>query len=347
MIGPCPDAKGGMASVIAVYRKNGMFSSRRCRYLTTATEGSASRKLWVAASALIRFAFMLIMRRVSLLHVHGASHGSFWRKRVFMRLAATVGVPVIFHLHGGEFRQFVDERLDAGSRRKVVKTLQICSLIYCLNDEVARWLRSVVPGVVVHVMPNPIDLQMDVAPQEKRESSILFLGRLEQEKGVFDLLNAFSGIAAHLPDACLKLCGLGSARKQLEQMAQEYGLGSRVLFPGWVDGEEKARLLRRAAVFVLPSYAEGMPMSVLEAMAAGTPVVASRVGAIPEMLENGNSGFVVEAGRVDELAEAILSALDDAQSAPLRARALARVREFYSANVVLDRLRWQYAKLAP
>lgn len=347
MIGPCPDAKGGMASVVAVYRKNGLFSGRRCRYLTTATEGGTGRKLWVAASALIRFAFMLIRRRVSLLHVHGASHGSFWRKRVFMRLAWAFGVPVIFHLHGGEFRLFVDERLDAGSRRKVVDTLLACSLIYCLNDEIGRWLRSVVPGVAVQVMPNPIDLQAAETPPERGDSSILFLGRLEQEKGVFDLLNAFSAIAGRAPEACLMLCGLGSARKQLEQMALENGLASRVVFPGWVDGEEKARLLGRAGVFVLPSYAEGMPMSVLEAMAAGTPVVATRVGAVPEMLENGNSGFVVEAGRVDELAEAILAALDGSRSAQLSARALARVREFYSADVVLDRLRWQYAKLAP
>ena len=334
MIGPCPDAKGGMASVVAVYRKNGLFSGRLCRYLTTATEGGAGRKLWVAASALMRFAFMLIMRRVSLLHVHGASHGSFWRKRVFMQLAGTFGVPVIFHLHGGEFRQFVDERLDASTRQKVVDSLKACSLIYCLN-------------VAVQVMPNPIDLPHEETPWEKRDSSILFLGRLEQEKGVFDLLAAFSAIARQAPEARLLLCGVGSARAKLEKIVQENGLTSRVDFPGWVDGEEKACLLRRAGVFVLPSYAEGMPMSVLEAMVAGTPVVASRVGAVPEMLENGNSGFVVEAGRVDELAEAILAALDDSRTADLSSRALARVREFYSAKVVLDRLRWQYAKLAP
>jgi glycosyltransferase involved in cell wall biosynthesis len=347
MIGPCPDAKGGMASVIAIYRKNGLFSKSRCRYLTTATEGDALRKLWVAASALIRFSVMLIMQQVSLLHVHGASHGSFWRKRVFMRLACAFGVPVIFHLHGGEFRQFVDQRLDAGSRQKVLETLQTCSLIYCLNDEVAGWLRSVLSGVAVQVMPNPVDFPQEEAPRGKRDSSILFLGRLEQEKGVFDLLAAFSAIARQAPEARLLLCGVGSARAKLEKIVQENRLSSRVDFPGWVDGEEKARLLRRAGVFVLPSYAEGMPMSVLEAMASGTPVVASRVGAVPEMLENGNSGFVVEAGQLDQLAEAILAALDESRSADLSSRALARVHEFYSAKVVLDRLRWQYAKLAP
>ncbi len=347
MIGPCPDAKGGMASVVAVYRKNGLFSKSRCRYLTTATEGGAGRKLWVAASALLRFTFLLLMHRVSLLHVHGASHGSFWRKRAFMSLAFAFGVPVIFHLHGGEFRQFVDERLDDAGRQKVLETLKRCDLIYCLNEEIGAWLRARVPSVPVQVMPNPIDLPEGDIYLGKREPSILFLGRLEQEKGVFDLLNAFSVVAGVVPDVRLILCGVGSAQAQLEKTALELGLASRVEFPGWVDGEKKASLLQRAGVFVLPSYAEGMPMSILEAMAAGTPVVASRVGAVPEMLENGSSGLVVEPGQVDQLAAAMLTALDSSKSAVFCSRGLARVREFYSANVVLERLRWQYAKLAP
>lgn len=345
MIGPCPDAKGGMSSVIAVYRENGLFSGKRCRYLTTATEGWAGHKLWVAAYALIRFVLMLAMHRVSLLHVHGASHGSFWRKRVFIRLAFAFGVPVIFHLHGGEFRQFVDERLAQNSRRKVVDTLMRCSLIYCLNDEIGQWLRALLPGVPVQVMPNPIDLQGAEEDSEPRNSSILFLGRLEQEKGVLDLIMAFSEIAGRAPEASLVLCGVGSAQSQLEKVVQERGLASRVAFPGWVGGEAKALLLRRAGVFVLPSYAEGMPMSVLEAMATGTPVVASRVGAVAEMLEDGCCGFVVEPGNIEQLGRAIVAALDPEQRSTLVHRARERVRENYAAAVVIEHLRWQHAKL--
>ncbi len=346
MIGPCPDAKGGMASVVAVYRENGLFFGKCCRYLTTATEGSAIRKLWVASSALTRFTLMLLMHRVSLLHVHGASHGSFWRKRVFMQLAGAFSVPVIFHLHGGEFRQFVDQRLDGAARRKVIDSLLACSLIYCLNNEVAAWLRGVAPGVPVHVLPNPINLPATEETSESRETSILFLGRLEQEKGVFDLVNALATIAPHAPGLRLLLCGVGSAEEPLKRLAAHRGISSQVEFPGWVDGEAKARLLRRAGVFVLPSYAEGMPMSVLEAMAAGTPVVASRVGAVADMLDDGSCGFVVEPGNIEQLGEAIVAALDSTRSAALSDRATARVREFYAAEVVIKRLRWQYEKLA-
>lgn len=347
MIGPCPDAKGGMASVVAVYRANGLFSDERCCYLTTAVEGGAVRKIWVAVLALVRFVVLLALGRVSILHVHGASHGSFWRKRVFMRLARVFSVPVIFHLHGGEFRQFVDERLDTVSRQKVVDTLGACCLIFCLNQEVASWLAALIPNVPVQVMPNPIDLSGYSNSNAAREPMVLFLGRLEREKGVFDLLEAVAKIAERVPGIRLVLCGAGSARQALQRLAEQRGIGALVAFPGWVDGQAKADLLQRAGVFVLPSFAEGMPMAVLEAMAAATPVVASRVGAVAEMLEGGASGFVVEPGNVPLLGEAILSALIDANAtAAMTERASIRVRSAYAADVVIAHLRQCYSEVS-
>ncbi|MDO9197474.1 glycosyltransferase family 4 protein [Rhodoferax sp.] len=347
MIGPCPDAKGGMASVVAVYRANGLFASGDCRYLTTATEGHGLRKLVVAASSLLRFFALLLAGRVALLHVHGASHGSFWRKFAFMRLARLFSVPVIFHLHGGEFRQFVDQRLGSAVRQRVVDTLAACRLIYCLNEEVGDWLRTLVPGAVVQVMPNPIDLRAGAASHAKRAPCVLFLGRLEREKGVFDLVRAVAAIAHQVPGIRLTLCGAGSAGGDVEQLAIQNGIGHLVDFPGWVDGEVKADLLRRAGVFVLPSYAEGMPMAVLEAMAARTPVVASRVGAVANMLEDGASGFIVEPGNVAMLGDAILAALTDGKTTHLMTeRAAVRVRTLYAADVVIERLRQRYSELS-
>ena len=87
-------------------------------------------------------------------------------------------------------------------------------------------------------------------------------------------------------------------------------------------------------------------MSVLEAMAAGTPVVASRVGAVAGMLDDGSCGFVVEPGNIEQLGEAILAALDAARSAAVSEKATTRVREFYAADVIINRLRWQYEKLS-
>lgn len=336
-----------MASVIAVYRANGLFSDGRCCYLTTATEGSAARKIWVAVVALMRFAALLVLGRVGLLHVHGASHGSFWRKLVFMRLARVFSVPVVFHLHGGEFRQFVDERLCPATRQKAINALGACRLIYCLNQEVGNWLRTLVAGAQVQVMPNPIDLSAYPTSNAAREPIVLFLGRLEREKGVFDLLEAVADIADHAPGIRLVLCGAGSAKEVLQQLAEQRGIGSLVEFPGWVDGQAKADLLQRAGVFVLPSYAEGMPMAVLEAMVATIPVVASRVGAVAEMLEDGASGFVVEPGNIPMLGKAILSALIDANTTDVMIeRAAIRVRSEYAADVVIARLRQCYSEIS-
>lgn len=347
MIGPCPDAKGGMASVVAVYHANGLFASGDCLYLTTAVEGGGLRKLTVAASAFIRFFTLLIGGKVALLHVHGASHGSFWRKLAFMRLAGLFSVPVIFHLHGGEFRQFVDERLSAASRKRVIDALAACRLIYCLNEDIAAWLRSLVPVVPVQVMPNPIDLRACTESDAKREPNVLFLGRLEREKGVFDLVEAVATIAHLVPGIRLTLCGAGSARDELEQLAVQKGIGALVQLPGWVVDDAKTALLNHAGVFVLPSYAEGMPMAVLEAMAAATPVVATKVGAVADMLENGASGFVVAPGNAAMLGKAILAALTDGRAThAMTARAAARVRSTYAAAVVIARLRQHYSELS-
>lgn len=347
MIGPSPEAKGGMASVVAVYRANGLFSGGGCRYLTTAIEEHGWRKLAVAASAFLRFFFLLLRGDVGLLHVQGASRGSFWRKLAFMRLARFFSVPVIFHLHGGEFRQFVDQSLHPASRARVVAALAECRLILCLNEEVAAWLRTRIVGVPVQVMPNPIDLRAQPVCSVQRELSVLFLGRLEEEKGVFDLLEAFAAVSQQLPGIRLTLCGEGSARDEVQRKAGQKGISSLVSFPGWVGGDAKADFLRRAGVFVLPSYAEGMPMAVLEAMASETPVVATRVGAVADMLEEGACGFVVSRGDIAALGEAIHVALtNNERSRVMAQRAAARVREVYAADVVVSRLRQCYSELS-
>lgn len=347
MIGPCPDAKGGMASVIAVYRANGLFASGNCLYLTTAVEGSGINKLLAASLAMMRFSVLMLRGHVALLHVHGASHSSFWRKYVFMRLARLFAVPVIFHLHGGEFRQFVDVRINPRARHRVVETLGACKLILCLNEEVRAWLHALVPHVTVQVMANPIELRAHAQSTEKREQRVLYLGRLEREKGVFDLLEAFANVAHHMPDSHLTLCGAGSAKDGLEKWVQQEGISRQVTFPGWVEGDAKDALLSQAGVFVLPSYAEGMPMAVLECMAAQTPVVATRVGAIADMLETGASGFVVKPGDIHALGDAILRALTDREMVDaMTQRALVRVHERYAANVVVSQLRQIHRELS-
>lgn len=141
-----------------------------------------------------------------------------------------------------------------------------------------------------------------------RPLEVVFAGRLAAEKRVEDLLRA----VADVPDARLTVVGDGPRRAALEQEARALGLDGRVSWPGYVAwGPALLEVLRRSSVLVLPSATEGLPLVLVEAMSQGTPVVATRVGGVPELVEDGVSGLLVEPGRPDELARALRALLDE------------------------------------
>jgi glycosyltransferase involved in cell wall biosynthesis len=173
---------------------------------------------------------------------------------------------------------------------------------------------------------------------------VLFLGRLEQSKGVFDLLEAISALRAAIPDVHLLCAGEGD-RHAVERYAERLGISDAVRFTGWVSPSGKRALLESAAAFVLPSYSAGLPVSLLEAMAAGVPVVASPIGGIPEVVVDAVTGFLVAPGDTQTLERLLRKLLVDrklgerigaaaSESVRLRfspERTLAQVEDLYSA----------------
>ncbi|MFC7652960.1 glycosyltransferase family 4 protein [Pseudoduganella danionis] len=148
-----------------------------------------------------------------------------------------------------------------------------------------------------------------------------------------------------VPEARLILGGEGEFT-QVRELASTLGILDVLELPGWVDESQRSQLLARAAAFVLPSHFEQMPMTVLEAMVAGVPVVATRVGGVPCMLEHGDCGKLVDVGDLDALACALVEVLSDRPAAEAMAkRAHQRVLSEYEASVVLSRLQDRYAVL--
>jgi glycosyltransferase involved in cell wall biosynthesis len=195
----------------------------------------------------------------------------------------------------------------------------------------------------VSCIPSPVVLQQ-AAPETSRPNLILFLGRLEQAKGVFDLLEAVSALRSALPDVRL-VCAGGGDRRAVERYAERLGIRDAVKFTGWVGPSGKRALLENAAAFVLPSYTAGQPVSLLEAMAAGVPVIASPVGGIPEVVVDGVTGFLVAPGDTATLQRLLRKLLVDRklgermgaaarESVCLRfapERTIPRIEEIYSA----------------
>jgi glycosyltransferase involved in cell wall biosynthesis len=153
--------------------------------------------------------------------------------------------------------------------------------------------------------------------------TLLFVGRFVPAKNLELLVEAFARLRADHPRSELVLVGDGPLREEIERTVATMGLGEHVRLPGYVDNAELPELYRRSDVFVLSSRTENHPIALMEAMSSGTPVVAPRIGWIPEMVDHGETGLLFEAGAVDQLVEQIDRLL---RSADLRERLSGRGR---------------------
>lgn len=177
-------------------------------------------------------------------------------------------------------------------------------------------------------------------PVSERAARLLYAGRLASEKGLPVLFQALTELAAQGRAWQLTVLGDGPERARLEQMARELGLAERVRFEGYVSQAGVADHLREADVFVLPSLAEGVPVSLMEAMASGVPVVATRVGGVAELVEDGESGLLVPPSDAPALQAALLRYLDDAALRRRIARAgRLLVEQRFSLETEVDKLR--------
>lgn len=344
MIGTDPATHGGIAAAVRVWEAAGLFGGWPMVYIATHVDGSRARKLGCALAAFARFAALVARVRCAVLHVHGASRASFWRKAPFMALALAARWPIVYHLHGGAFATFY-ERECGPLRRAVVRFfLERVACAVVVADSWAAWLRGVVTHDRVVCVRNAVPVKAG-GRRAPRGARIAFLGRLTAEKGVFDLLRAVALLARDRPAVRLELAGEGDA-EAVSRLAAELGIADRVHPLGWCDEAARDALLERAAVFALPSRFEGSPMSLLEAMAAGCPVVASEVGGIPDIVRDGVNGLLVPHGDVEALAHALARVLDDpALAARMGGAGRDTVARRHSPEAAVERLGRIYSNL--
>lgn len=348
MLGTALETRGGISAVVNVYRSGGLFERWPVRYLPTHREGSMWSKFALALASLARFAGLLWVRSVAGVHIHSASRASFWRKSPFLLLSFLSRRPVLFHLHGGGFREFYEQGCGPLARAWVRTVFRHAAHVIVLSPRWEAWVRSVEPGARTRVIPNPAPT---VKPRRGKPANddpmLLFLGAMVEKKGVFDLLQAAALLRERHPRLRLVLGGTGAALEQVKQRARELNMGTQVEFPGWVDATKRDALLLEANVFVLPSYYEGLPMSILEAMAAGTPVVASDVGSIPEVIEHGVDGLLAGPGDVSALAGALDRLMTDAALCEsLGMAAQRKIGRCYASERVLERVEDIYREVA-
>ncbi|GAB3472406.1 glycosyltransferase family 4 protein [Massilia terrae] len=345
MLGTRSDAFGGIASVVALYEKQDLFVRQHVVYLPTHSTGSSLTKCILFISSVARFYHLLLQGAISIVHTHVACDMSFWRKAVFLLLARASGIPTILHIHAGHFPEFYEKRCNRAERAIVRYLLDKVQHVVVVSNTLNAWVRSISTQRSVLTIFNPAVIEEKENSPLRDQATLLFLGHLGKAKGTYDLLHAMPKVISAFPDVRLVLCGDGDtagAQKSIELL----GLAEHVQVAGWIDTQSRARWLSKATVLVLPSYAEGLPMSVLEAMAARLPVIATRVGGIPEAINSGSEGLLVEPGDVRALANGIVHLLGNPDQRRMFAdSARSKVEHEFSVDKTISSLERLYDQI--
>jgi glycosyltransferase involved in cell wall biosynthesis len=259
---------------------------------------------YFAEAALL--ASRLSSRRIEHLHAHFANVAA----NLAMIAAKLTGTSWSMTLHGqADFGRPSDTRL----AQKIRSARFVCCVcdygrrqaIHAAGPDVADKIHPVPCGLDLEDFPATTVKDRQDQPTDQRPIELLSVGRLSPEKGHEFLLEALATLRAkNLPVTCT-LVGDGPRQQFLRDRAAELGVDSHVHFLGAVGQDRIQNLYRRADIFVLPSLAEGLPVVLLEAMALQRPIVASSIAGIPELVQNGANGLLVEPARSDRLAHAI------------------------------------------
>lgn len=295
--------KGGMVSVVKNLLAYDRWEDTEIVYIPTHVEKGGAAKAVYFAGACCRALGQLVFHKVDVIHLHVSERGSVWRKLLLLRLGRLFGKPVILHHHGADFEPFYRE-LSPRKQRAVRRFLEDARMNLVLSELIAGQFRKLAPEGRFRVLYNAVPV-----PEENRYRPqgrlVVTLGRLGQRKGTYDLIDALEKLDPKLPeDIRFCFCGDGEV-EQVRQLLQERGLTHRVAHVGWIAGEEKQRLLENCLCHVLPSYREGLPMSILETMALGIPNVATAIASVPEVITSGHQGLLIDPGDVEGLAQAL------------------------------------------
>lgn len=307
--------KGGIAAVISGYYGSRLEKDYKMIYVESYKDGGKFTKLLKGIQGYIKFIKVLLVDKPDLVHIHSSFGPSFYRKLPFIYMASWAKKPIINHIHGADFDEFYTNSSE--KKKRQIKTVYgKCKILVALSEEWKQRLEKIVPKEKIIVIENYSILHEDALKERcSRESNheVLFLGELGRRKGCYDIPEVIEAVVKDIPDVKFILAGAGSTQDEtaIKQLIKEKGIEQNVEFPGWVRGNQKDKLLREADVFYLPSYNEGMPMSILDAMGYGLPIVSTNVGGIPKIVHDGENGFCFEPGNVMEMGKAIENLLEN------------------------------------
>jgi glycosyltransferase involved in cell wall biosynthesis len=340
MVGPHPPAVGGVAENMRLLMESSLAKRFELIPFSTAKHRKhvfPNRPHWDSLPYLVwnKFRLMVALLRVRphVVYVMATSDTGFVRDAVLMLTARVFGRRVLCHLHGRpRGRLFA---ADGGSwtwfSRWGMKWAQATIV---LSPGLAAAFGRMFPGQPLVVVPNVVEVERFHPGGEGRTGAlrILTVGRVSREKGTWDLLEVAKGLVDTSIPVQFRLCGMGETRAEeiaIRRRAEDLGLQANVEFLGVRQGPDLLAEYAQADVFFLPTHAEIFPTVILEALAAGLPIVTTNAGVIPEMFEQGVEGYQFQPGDIAGMTGALTRLAGDGElraSMSRSGRALAEAR---------------------
>lgn len=298
--------KGGMNSVIDQLMDHDWGEHFQFSYLATHITGNPIKKTLFFMNAYKKLKKLIKKNTFDVIHIHMSYKGSFYRKYYVTKLCKKNNKKVIIHLHGSEFKDFYNSGNE--KRKKQIRELfTIADASIVLGEDWKKFISGIAPKANVIVINNAVALPNIQTRAISDNRTFLFLGALIQRKGVVDLLEAVKQMKNRdVSNFHVLIAGSGAEENQLKEYAEQNGLQSYVDFLGWITKEQKPSLLEKADVLVLPSYNEGLPIAILEAMSYALPIISTDVGSIAEAVQEAVNGFLIAPGDVNALTDAMV-----------------------------------------
>ena len=319
MLGPMPPAIGGMATVLDNLSKSSLVNETEMQFWDTAKQTSEDRSLFSAISYRFsvwkKFYKALKSEQPDFVHIHTCSgFTTFFLDACFALMAKAKGIEYIIHIHGATFDKFLST-LPKTKLKFVLYVLQNARFIVALSKEWQdifqnQWQLNNVK-VIANGVPNP-DYERTLNSDIKH---ILFMGQVCTRKGTKDLVKAFAKADTN---AVLHIAGdFGGdvSKAELEHFIKQYPkVMPNIVVEGAVMGEKKRALMELCDIFCLPSYAEGLPMVVLEAMSYKQAVLTTKVGGLPGLITHSENGLLTAAGDIEAISNGLKALVEQAEN---------------------------------
>lgn len=307
-IGPSLEDKGGMVTVMQQIVSSNLKEKYNIIHIPTYIVGN---KCFMFIKAICKLMLYKIKYNVELVHIHTASNGSFYRKSILIRLCKITNIKVVLHAHGAGFKEFYEKSNDT-LKKYIRNSLNKVDKIIVLSNSWKEFYSQLMEEDKIEVVYNSMDVPEEIIKTENKITTGLFLGRLGNRKGTYDLITAVEELAKQNVNLKITLAGDGEIEK-VKNIIKEKQLEKYFDVVGWIGKEEKQELFKKSDFLVLPSYNEGLPMSVLEAMSRKLLVITTYVGGIPEVVKNNENGLLINPGDIDGLVNCLKTAINERQ----------------------------------